>query len=299
MKVGIIGLGSIARKHIDAVRIIDSQASLYALRHSPDSQPQPEITDIYTYEELIGLHPDFIIIANPTANHRPAVERLANTGIPLFIEKPLFDTLAPPPPAISHTYVACNLRFLDCLRYVKNNIANERINEVNVYCGSYLPEWRTGIDWRKCYSANKDMGGGVHIDLIHEIDYLYWLFGKPRKVVRTFRNVSSLEITACDYANYIMEYDNFTASAILNYYRRDYKRTLEIVMPDNTWLVNLAKNTVECNGQAVFHSNQTLADTYFCQMQYFVESITTKQAFNDIEEAYDVLKICVENETTK
>src|SRR5690606_14944767 len=127
----------------------------------------------------------YIIISNPTFKHKETIVNLLPLGLPLFIEKPLFDKLDGE--FLLHaikeknliTYVACNLRFLDCLKFIKDFILGKRINEVNIYCGSYLPDWRQGVNFREIYSANKDMGGGVHIDLIHEIDYANWIFGNP------------------------------------------------------------------------------------------------------------------------
>lgn len=300
MKVGIIGLGSIARKHIAALRSIDPYTQFWALRHRPGSPVTPGISDLYTLPDLVAVRPDFIIISNPTAAHYETINALASSGIPLFIEKPVFDSITHPLPQVQGmTYVACNLRFLDSLRWVKQHLTNRSINEVNVYCGSYLPEWRPQApDWRKIYSANRDMGGGVHIDLIHEIDYVYWLFGAPQKVHKTFRNVSSLQIDAWDYANYCLEYPTFAVSIVLNYYRRDYRRTLEILLDDATWQVDLAKNTV-CNlttGQLLFESQQRFPETYEAQMHDFLHRMHTKHSepFNTIAEAYDVLRICLE-----
>lgn len=294
MKVGIIGLGSIAQKHIAAVSYLYPNALFYALRHSDSSISKENVVDLFSYEELLDKNLDFIIISNPTVYHYCTLEKLASFSIPLFIEKPLFDKSIHPPLVKSYTYVACNLRFLDCLCFIKNNIALDRINEVNVYCGSFLPEWRLNVDWRKTYSANKELGGGVHIDLIHEIDYLYWILGTPLKVLKIFRNVSSLNISAYDYANYIMEYDRFSASVILNYYRRDYKRTFEIVCDNGTWNVDLLKNSVIYNGVEVFNSKQTILDTYVSQMKYFLNNMNSNNTFNDVNEAFNVLKICLD-----
>lgn len=304
MRIGIIGLGSIARKHIAAIRTLVPQAEIVALRHSPSAAAGGAgVANVFSVADLLAAKPDFIIVSNPTAQHYDTVTALAGSGVPMFIEKPLFDTTVHPLPEVSGmTYVACNLRFLESLRWVKTHLAGRRVNEVNAYCGSYLPEWRPGApDWRKVYSANREMGGGVHIDLIHEIDYLYWLFGRPGTVRKTFRNVSSLEITAWDYANYCLEYPAFAAGVVLNYYRRDYRRTLELVLEGGTWLVDLAANTVTdtASGALLFESPQRFADTYTAQMEDFLLRLGDhargqSAPFNPISEAYEVLRICLE-----
>lgn len=203
------------------------------------------------------------------------------------------------------TYVACNLRFLDSIRFIKNAVETRgvAVNEVNVYCGSYLPEWRKDADFRKVYSSVPEMGGGVNIDLIHEIDYLYWIFGIPESVVKVLRNGSSLGIRAVDYANYTMDYGNFCASVVLNYYRRDYKRTLEIVWEDETWLCDLARNMVvrTSDGQVLFRSDDSILDTYEAQLRYFADLVRNnkKESFNTVGDALSVLKICLDDESER
>ena len=120
------------------------------------------------------------------------------------------------------TYVACNLRFHPCIIYLRNILSKNIliINEVNVYCGSYLPDWRPGVNIRTIYSSNPNMGGGVHLDLFHELDYTVWLFGHPKVSKSFLRSASSLNIDSIDYANYILEYNTFNANIILNYFRR-------------------------------------------------------------------------------
>lgn len=297
MKAGIIGLGSIARKHLKALREVCPEAGAYAWRRDRRAPAEEGVANVFSREELLAVRPDFIIVSNPTACHYDTVRDLAGTGVPLFIEKPLFDALYPLPELKQQTYVACNLRFLDCLRFVRERLAGRRVNEVNAYCGSYLPGWRPGTDWRRGYSANRELGGGVHIDLIHEIDYLYWLFGRPQAVSKVFRNVSSLEINACDYANYCMKYPNFAVSVVLNYYRRDHKRTLEVVFEDATWEVDLLRNRVRCGDEVLFEGSGTVADTYREQMRYFIGSLGRDGGLNPVEEAYEVLKICLADET--
>ena len=279
MNILIVGLGSIARKHIAAIRTLAPDARIYGLRSSKDAPKVEGVTDLYGLDDA-GIKFDFAIISNPTSHHATTIRELIGLNIPLFIEKPVFGELnnenlvETVESSGILNYVACNLRFLDSIRFLHDYIASHpdrRVNEVNVYCGSYLPDWRPGTDYRKCYSAIPELGGGVNIDLIHDIDYVYWIFGKPEKTVSVCRNVSSLDIRAVDYANYTLLYPRFTASVILNYYRRDYKRTIEVVFYDDTWLADLKENTItDSSGATVFKGMNTPQETYLNQMEYFL-----------------------------
>ncbi|MFV0220640.1 Gfo/Idh/MocA family oxidoreductase [Empedobacter falsenii] len=305
MKVLIIGLGSIAKKHIDAIRKLDQFAEIFALRSSLNSKSDVVgVTDIYSFNELKMTDLDFIIISNPTSEHFSTIKQLSEFNIPLFIEKPLFSEITEDTQFLVDqiesknikTYVACNLRFLECLQQLKKVIKDKVVNEVNVYCGSYLPNWRPGVDFRTIYSANKEMGGGVHIDLIHELDYVYWLFGNPVKTHAFFSNNSSLNITAFDYSNYLWVYEEFSASIILNYYRKDSKRTIEIVTEEGTYNVDLLKNSIELNGDVIFISHNKIIDTYNKQIDFFVENVIKKEEkFNTIAEANTILKLCMKD----
>ena len=306
MNILIVGLGSIARKHIAAIRTLAPDARIYGLRSSKDAPKVEGVTDLYGLDDA-GIKFDFAIISNPTSHHATTIRELIGLNIPLFIEKPVFGELnnenlvETVESSGILNYVACNLRFLDSIRFLHDYIASHpdrRVNEVNVYCGSYLPDWRPGTDYRKCYSAIPELGGGVNIDLIHDIDYVYWIFGKPEKTVSVCRNVSSLDIRAVDYANDTLLYPRFTASVILNYYRRDYKRTIEVVFYDDTWLADLKKNTItDSSGVTVFKGMNTPQETYLNQMEYFLDLIKNgDRAENTVNEAYNVLKICLKNE---
>jgi len=304
MKVLIIGLGSIALKHIKALQELYPSVVIYALRRKGEpSKGIKGVVEVFDIDEITMDTLSFILISNPTAVHYQTIKEVIAYKKPLFIEKPLFGALSKEAKELITevekqeipTYVACNLRYLECIAKTKELLANKRVNEVNVYCGSYLPDWRPNVDFRKVYSANKEMGGGVHIDLIHELDYVYWLFGTPTCTQSFFSNKSSLNITAYDYANYLWEYDDFSVSVVLNYYRRDSKRTLEILTDEGTYLVDLLKNNISYNDELVFQSRQVPSETYTAQMQFFVEKILNKQTkFNTIVEGYKVLKLCLQ-----
>ena len=307
MKVLIIGFGSIAKKHYLALLQIEPITKVIALRSHHNAKQIKNIFSIYNTEEIKKNAPyDFVLISNPTYKHAETIELILGLNCPLFIEKPLFNSLESAhvldkvSASGNLTYVACNLRFIDSLIYLKNVLLPKiKINEVNVYCGSFLPDWRVGIDYKSVYSAHSDQGGGVHLDLIHEIDYVYWLFGKPKQVHSYKRSESTLNIDAIDYANYLLEYNKFAVNIVLNYYRKDQKRTIELVCSDDTYTVDLASNTVSSTKDIIYESKQVLMDTYKKQLEYFITEITghpkkKKKIMNNMEEAFEVLKICLQ-----
>lgn len=299
MKVLIIGIGSIGQKHINALRLIEPSVEIFALRSAEASKEIEGIQSFYSLNQISTLTFDFAIISNPTYLHAISIDQLIERRIPLFIEKPIFESvnydLLIDKIKISKvkTYVACNLRFLESIQYMKSNVSAHRINEVTIYCGSYLPEWRKNVDYKESYSAKTELGGGVDLDLIHEIDYAFWLFGMPEKVTKFSSSKSSLEIQSNDCAHYYFSYPNFNLSISLNYYRRDPKRTLEVVCEDGTFLVDLIKNKVDFNGEKLVSFDSTIIDTYHTQLSFFIDKILKgKEIFNDAVEAYNILKIC-------
>ena len=69
MKVLIIGLGSIAKKHIVALREIDASVEIIALRSSKDAPCVENIRNVYDWKSVALERPDFILVSNPTALH--------------------------------------------------------------------------------------------------------------------------------------------------------------------------------------------------------------------------------------
>ena len=307
MKILIIGLGSIAKKHIAAIKFLYKKPLFYALRINKNEIIQ-DVKNIYDFNEINIIQPDFIIISNPTIHHLETIKKLLNFNIPLFIEKPPFHTLFGLKKILKTTYelkllnyVACNMRFHPCILFLKEYIKSNSIiiNEVNVYCGSFLPDWRPLDNYKNSYSANKNLGGGVHLDLFHEFDYINWIFGFPKKKHRILASKSNLKINSYDYANYVLEYDNFHISIILNYYRKDPKRNMEIVFNNETWNIDLLKGTILNDKLDVIfmQKNFSMDETYILQMRYFLRQLKRKiKPMNSIEESIKALKIILNNE---
>jgi predicted dehydrogenase len=307
MNILIIGLGSIAKKHIIALRAINIDIKIYALRSNQNAFNEDGIENVFNLDEISVVF-DFAIISNPTHLHYEFIEKLAKKGVDLFIEKPAIYSLDNYERLNNlveenkiKTYVACNLRFHPCIKYLKNILSENNliINEVNVYCGSYLPDWRPGINFRTIYSSNSSLGGGVHLDLFHELDYTVWLFGHPIASKSFLRSASSLNIDSIDYANYILEYNTFNANIILNYFRRKPKREIEIVLENESWTIDLIKSEIKNDQDEILFKDPTfqIKDTYFDQLKYFISYLKSgRSPMNSLSESIEILKICLKND---
>lgn len=88
------------------------------------------------------------------------------------------------------------LRFHPNLAWIKTFLQEGSLGElhsVRAWFGQYLPDWRPGSDYRRCYSAGR-LGGGVIFDVVHELDLMQWLFGPVDDVSAMTRHTPSLGI---------------------------------------------------------------------------------------------------------
>ena len=253
LKVCFAGVGSIARRHIRNLRTI-AAAQGFDLRidawRRSDAVAPDGVDAVYREVDLIPEDYDAVFITNPTEAHLDALRRLHGKGKNFFIEKPVV-SLTQLEAARQFRlrddavyYVAGPLRYNAVIRYVRENVRPEDVISVRSISSSYLPDWRPGQDYRTTYSAQKALGGGVSIDLIHEWDYLTDLFGWPEKVFSLRGKKSPLEIDSEDYAIYIAEYKDRIAELHLDYFGRKTIRELELFTKDDTILGDLVNNRV-------------------------------------------------------
>lgn len=252
--IAFVGMGSIGKRHLGNVcQLVKEQGytcSIDLFRSSMSRELPAEIialvTNQYLCSEVVIKHYDMVFITNPTSIHKQTIEQFRGHADAFFIEKPVFDVVLDDVSAFDDvpSYVACPLRYNPVLQYVKQNIDLSKVISVRAMSSSYLPDWRPRQDYRKTYSAHADMGGGVDIDLIHEWDYLTWIFGMPSKCLGIAGKYSNLEIDSNDTALYIAKNDNMTFELHLDYFGRKTQRTLDIFTYDDTIQCDIVAGTV-------------------------------------------------------
>lgn len=236
-KVIVIGFGSIGKRH--ARNLIELGIVPYIVTRHPD----PAVKAVFFSSMKEIKDPGAFthaIIASPTARHLDDMRLVAKAGIKnVLIEKPIEATSQRAREILKlakakriNVSVAYNMRYCGSLRsvkdFVKKNMRQVRIVEALV--GHYLPLWRPGWDYAASYRARRKSGGGVDLDLSHEVDYVLWLFGdkfKARKVHSA--KISDLKIDAPDITKVILDYGKMIADITLDCIRRPKERRLNII----------------------------------------------------------------------
>ena len=312
MKICMIGLGSIGRKHLGNITtVLKERGIVYeidALRSSHTALREKECNGIskqyYNIDEMPDDY-DVVFITNPTSMHYDTIRKTIEKTKHMFIEKPVFDSTLYHAGELSLKkdgiyYVACPLRHKSIIEYVNRNIVRkEKIVSVRIISTSYLPSWRIGTDYRTVYSAKKNLGGGVTRDLIHEWDYAAYLFGTPDKVSHMKAHVSDLEIDSDDVSIYIAQYPDMFLEMHLDYVGHKTERMMQIFTNKNRMDVDLLSDTIfkYQNNELITKKTFPAEDIYKKEMEYFIDCVEIKRTnINTIQNAYNTLKIALAEE---
>ncbi len=214
MRVIVVGCGSIGGRHLANLASLGVEELVVC---DPDEKRRrsaaatPGVCGVYAdLEDALRGGADCAFICSPTSFHLEQAEVAARAGVDLFVEKPLSHTLEGVEALVRVVrsrgiilMVGMCYRFHPGLRELKSLLEQGAIGSVltaDMWAGSYLPHWHPQSDYRKEYSAQSRLGGGVILDSIHSFDTLRWLFGEPAEVACRASKISDLEIDTEDVA---------------------------------------------------------------------------------------------------
>jgi predicted dehydrogenase len=275
MKLLIVGLGAIGQRHVRNLRVLlGDSVELLAVRSRGLSHvlsdamtvEAPEglcekygIRAFATLDDALAQKPDAAFVCNPTSLHIGTALALARAGCHLFIEKPLAHEYAGVAELLDMVErqglvatVGYQFRFHPCLTTTHALLQSAtigRVLAVRAMAGEYLPGWHTYEDYRGSYSGRRELGGGVLLSQIHEMDYLYWFFGLPEKVFTVGGHLSSLDIDVEDVTSTLMQCERdgsrFPVHLHQDYVQRPASRTCEIVGDKGRIEIDLLRATVK------------------------------------------------------
>lgn len=247
-KTLVVGLGSIGARHARILSELNCAVSVVSRRPVEGYKCYSDLDDA-----LQQVAPDYVVIANETAAHMDTLQHLAKSGYDgmVLLEKPLaVQPVAVPEHRFRRVAMAYNLRFHPVLGALREALDGEEILTAQIYCGQYLPDWRPGTDYRRSYSARRELGGGVLRDLSHEIDYMAWLFGGWRRLAALGGRLGGLEIDSDDCWGVLVEYERCRLVTLqLNYLDRPGHREIVVNTKIHTFRADLKSATLEMDGQ--------------------------------------------------
>ena len=313
MNALVVGYGSIGKRHIqNLLSISDYKIIICTKQKNPKSINKKRCTFVKTLEEGLLYNPTIGFVTNVSSEHIQTSILLANAGCHVFIEKPLSNSLKNTKKLLNIvkkkklvTLMGCNLRFHSCIKKIKLLLEQKIIGEiisVQSECGTYLPDWHPNENYSNSYAARDDLGGGVVLTCIHELDYLYWFFGEIKEVFSITGKFSDLKIKSSDLSAIILKFkNNIIGEVHLDYFQRPEFRSCKIIGTKGTIYWDSVNNEVK-----VFDikkkkwiivlkvKNYDKNKQYVDELSHFLNCVKKKEkSINDLTQGIETLNIAL------
>lgn len=294
MKFLVVGCGSIGQRHIRNLRELGEKEIIGC---DIDQDKLSEIEQKYgvmetfiDFKQALKKKPEAVLVCTSNVSHVPTALTAVENNCHVFVEKPLSHNLDGVDKLIERAsekgvvlMVGFNLRFHPNLLRIKDLLDERSIGKVicaRAEIGQYLPEWHPWEDYRKSYSAQKALGGGIVLDAVHELDYIRWFLGEVREVFCLAGKLSNLEIDTEDIAEVLLRFKNETIAEVhMDYIQRSYSRSCQIIGDKGTILWDFNKSTVKLYSienkqwQNFVERNFDFNRTYLNEIRHFIKCI--------------------------
>ncbi|MDP2946808.1 MAG: Gfo/Idh/MocA family oxidoreductase [Nanoarchaeota archaeon] len=277
MNILIVGYGSIGKRHFQNSVALGHKVEIYS-KHLNKTIPRRRKYNL-------------IIIASKTSEHLKDIKRFKNLGKNFFIEKPLAITEKDGKTIKKiikgkKIMMGYNLIFHPIVDKIKKILEQKKLGKiflVQIHCGSYLPNWRKR-DYRKSYSASKKMGGGVLLDLVHEINYFQYLFpGSIQQIDGYSDKISNLDITSKDTALIVLKQKKRYIHISLNYWQKNAERYIKIYGENESLYADLLSNETERSRNQMYIDEIEFAEKYITNKKPLPKILGINQAIKDLK----------------
>ena len=299
-RILIVGLGSIGKRHKELVHQLFPNAEIEALRLRDKSQIVDSSSEfLTTIQDAKEFSPEIAVLCTPSTSHISLALDLAKSDAHLLIEKPISQSSAGVLELLEECasrnvvlMVGYNLRYLESLQEFRRHVSEGLIGKpLSVRCevGQYLPNWRPETDYRECVSAKRELGGGVLLELSHEIDYLRWIFGEVDWVRATLLRQSELDIDVEDTVHLTIGFEKdisgkqLIANLNMDFIRHDTTRRCTVIGDKGSLRWNGISGEVSVIQagkkiwETLFVNDNGIEKTYILEWQELIKAIKEKR----------------------
>jgi len=310
-RILIAGAGSIGRKHlanlhgmnIGDLAVCDPDKER---AYAGAGQELPVFTDFHG--ALEQFQPSAVFVCSPPIFHVEQTLAAIHSGADVFMEKPVsnsmdkvHDLIAAAEACGRVVQVGYNLRFDPGVRRLKDIVERETIGRVlwaRAEVGHYLPNWRPWQDYRLSYTGRKELGGGVILDLSHEMDYLTWILGDPIQILCMSAHTGTLAVDVEDSASILLRFRSGAhADLHMDCLQRSRTRICKLVGEKGTaqWDAVTSELRVWVDGKEhVASCASDPNDSYVAEVRHFLECVERRSTpLVDLKHAIRVLELCL------
>jgi len=286
MSTLIVGGGSVGKRHLrnlitlgeTGFGVVDTRAD-----RRDELAREPGVDRVYAdLPTALRDGYEVVVVGAPTAFHIDIGRRAIAAGAHVLMEKPLSHTMdgvaeliAEADRAARRLMVGYTYRFWPPLQRVKERLDAGDIGQVyfaNVVFSQYLPDWHPWEDYRTWFMSSGAEGGGALLDESHTIDMIRWFLGEVDSVVCEVGNVSTLEMTADDFARLFLTFESGARATLhMDVFGRCPQRWLEFLGAHGNLRCDINRNEI-----TVFdaRTGETATERFTCERnEMFVEEV--------------------------
>lgn len=302
-----IGLGGAGQRHLRILKqLLSPDTSFSAYRRTsktpllrPDFSvnTHESVRDAYQlrlFEDISAAFagkPDLTVISTPSACHLEPLQLAVQAGSGIIVEKPWSDTLEGFS-AFRRSVLAQQLPFMISFQrryhqlivkayqlFTAGKIGKPMAASFNVF--SDVTTWHGYESWQDLYAVRKDLGGGVLLTEIHEIDLAYWFFGMPDTVYCMGGNRGKEKLEVEDTVQLSLDYETFSVQITLCFMHKRKARNFHIAGTDGDIIWNEEGNILQFSSfdgstEKTEDSAFTNDSMFIAQAKHFVSNWTKK-----------------------
>lgn len=322
-KILFVGLGGAGQRHLRIFKQLlgpKTQFTTYrstrttpllnadfSVNNSISIEDHYDLTGFDSLSAAMDDGPDLVVISTPSSLHYDVARMAADKGIGVFIEKPFshnLDGFGEFSESILSKglpfFISYQRRFHELIQQAEKALGSEKIGKpfnavFNV--ASYVPEWHGYEDFKNLYAVRKDLGGGVLLTEIHELDLCVWFFGLPQSVNCIGGNFSSFKLDVEDTVQIQLKYPGLSVGVNLCFMQKHNRRDFQIAGTDGylEWKQDGNQLVIEsyADNQVIEKRdpNFTNDDMFVAQAKYFIEQTARNINSQTIEQARASLAI--------